>query len=37
MNLVWSPGALEREIVPPVPDEIARLMQEVSTAGKLVE
>lgn len=37
VNLVWSPGRLEREAIPPIPDEIAELMQEVSTAGKLVE
>jgi succinate dehydrogenase / fumarate reductase flavoprotein subunit len=38
VNLVWSgPGHLERERIPPVPDEIAALMREVSTAGKLVE
>jgi succinate dehydrogenase / fumarate reductase flavoprotein subunit len=38
VNLVWSgPGRLEREAIPPIPDEIAALMREVSTAGKLVE
>ncbi|PXY19247.1 L-aspartate oxidase [Prauserella muralis] len=38
VNLVWSgPGRLEREAVPPVPAEIAGLMREVSTEGKLVE
>jgi succinate dehydrogenase / fumarate reductase flavoprotein subunit len=38
VNLVWSgPGRLEREAIPPVPDEIAALMRDVSTAGKLVE
>ena len=38
VNLVWSgPGRLEREPIPPIPDEIAALMREVSTAGKLVE
>jgi succinate dehydrogenase / fumarate reductase, flavoprotein subunit len=38
VNLVWSrPGCIERERIPPVPDEIAALMREVSTAGKLVE
>jgi len=26
-----------REEIPPIPDEIAALMREVSTAGKLVE
>ncbi|MDQ0923852.1 succinate dehydrogenase / fumarate reductase flavoprotein subunit [Pseudarthrobacter sp. W1I19] len=36
VNLVWSPGALEHEVIPPVPAEIAQLMKkEVSTAGKL--
>jgi succinate dehydrogenase / fumarate reductase flavoprotein subunit len=38
VNLVWSgPGRLEREAIPPMPDDIAALMREVSTAGKLVE
>jgi succinate dehydrogenase / fumarate reductase flavoprotein subunit len=38
VNLVWSgPGRIEREAIPPIPDEIAALMHEVSTAGKLVE
>ncbi|MEU7765121.1 FAD-dependent oxidoreductase [Nocardia sp. NPDC049190] len=38
VNLVWSgPGRIEREGIPEVPDDIARLMREVSTAGKLVE
>ncbi|KOV87150.1 L-aspartate oxidase [Nocardia sp. NRRL S-836] len=38
VNLVWSgPGRIEREEIPPVPDEIAALMREVDTAGKLVE
>ncbi|MEU7632453.1 FAD-dependent oxidoreductase [Nocardia sp. NPDC049220] len=38
VNLVWSgPGRIEREDIPEVPDDIARLMREVSTAGKLVE
>jgi succinate dehydrogenase / fumarate reductase flavoprotein subunit len=38
VNLVWSgPGRLERESIPPIPHEIAALMREVSTAGKLVE
>ena len=38
VNLVWSPqiGAT-REEIPPIPDEIAVLMREVSTVGKLVE
>ena len=38
VNLVWSgPGRVERETVPPIPAEIADLMVEVSSAGKLVE
>ncbi|NRQ32371.1 FAD-binding protein [Nonomuraea sp. NN258] len=38
VNLVWSgPGAVEREPIAPIPAEIAALMREVSTAGKLVE
>ncbi|RSM53354.1 succinate dehydrogenase [Actinoplanes sp. ATCC 53533] len=38
VNLVWSgPGQIEREGLPPIPDEISSLMREVSTAGKLVE
>jgi succinate dehydrogenase / fumarate reductase, flavoprotein subunit len=38
VNLVWSgPGQIERETLPPIPDEIASLMREVSTVGKLVE
>lgn len=38
VNLVWSgPGLVERESIPPVPDDIAALMREVSTVGKLVE
>ncbi|MEU7482170.1 FAD-dependent oxidoreductase [Lentzea sp. NPDC042327] len=38
VNLVWSgPGRVEREEIPPVPEEIAALMREVDTAGKLVE
>ncbi|MER7926043.1 FAD-dependent oxidoreductase [Streptomyces sp. NPDC096057] len=38
VNLVWSPaGGITREPVGPVPDEIAALMEDVSTAGKLVE
>ena len=38
VNLVWSgPGRIEREAIPPIPDEIAALMRDVSTAGKLVE
>lgn len=38
VNLVWSgPGRVEREEIPAVPDEIASLMRDVDTAGKLVE
>jgi succinate dehydrogenase / fumarate reductase, flavoprotein subunit len=35
---VWSgPGSVARETIPPIPDEIAALMREVSSVGKLVE
>ncbi|MBY8876084.1 L-aspartate oxidase [Actinacidiphila acidipaludis] len=38
VNLVWSPTeGVTRESIPAVPDEIAALMQEVSTVGKLAE
>jgi succinate dehydrogenase / fumarate reductase flavoprotein subunit len=38
VNLVWSgPGRVAREELPPIPGDIASLMREVSTAGKLVE
>ncbi len=38
VNLVWSrPGRIDRETIPPIPDEIAALMRDVSTTGKLVE
>jgi succinate dehydrogenase / fumarate reductase, flavoprotein subunit len=38
VNLVWSgPGRLAREEIPAIPDGIAALMHEVSTAGKLNE
>jgi succinate dehydrogenase / fumarate reductase, flavoprotein subunit len=38
VNLVWSPGAgVSREPTAPIPPEIAGLMHEVSSAGKLVE
>ena len=38
VNLVWSgPGALEHEPIPPIPDELRRLMRHVSSDGKLVE
>jgi succinate dehydrogenase / fumarate reductase flavoprotein subunit len=38
VNLVWSgPGRLARETIPPIPDDIAALMRDVSSAGKYVE
>jgi succinate dehydrogenase / fumarate reductase flavoprotein subunit len=38
VNLVWSPsGGVTRESIPDVPEEIAALMQEISTKGKLAE
>lgn len=38
VNFVWSgPGRIKREKIPPIPDEIAKLMRDVSTDGKLVE
>ncbi|MFD7711666.1 FAD-binding protein [Streptomyces sp. NPDC059786] len=38
VNLVWSPTTgITHESIPPVPDEIASLMADVSTEGKLVE
>jgi len=38
VNLVWSgPGRIARETIPPIPAEIASLMREVSSEGKLVE
>lgn len=38
VNLVWSAdGTVTREPVPPVPDDIAALIHDVSTEGKLVE
>ena len=38
VNLVWSPSTgVTREEIPPIPEEIAALMREVSTVGKLVE
>ncbi|MQY05086.1 L-aspartate oxidase [Actinomadura macrotermitis] len=38
VNLVWSgPGKVEREGIPPIPPEIAPLMREVSSTGKLAE
>src|SRR6478609_1028097 len=38
VNLVWSPqSGVTREEIPTIPEEIASLMREVSTVGKLVE
>jgi len=38
VNFVWSgPGQLDAEQIAPIPDEIAGLMREVSSTGKLVE
>ena len=38
VNLVWSgPGQIAHEGIAPIPDEIAELMRDVSTDGKLVE
>jgi succinate dehydrogenase / fumarate reductase, flavoprotein subunit len=38
VNLVWSgPGRLEAEPIPPIPDDIAALIRDVSIGGKLVE
>ncbi|MFD8692875.1 L-aspartate oxidase [Streptomyces sp. NPDC059651] len=38
VNLVWSPAAgITHESIPPIPDEISALMEEVSTEGKLAE
>lgn len=38
VNLVWSgPGAVEREELPPIPEEFSKLMRHVSSEGKLVE
>jgi succinate dehydrogenase / fumarate reductase flavoprotein subunit len=38
VNLVWSgPGRISREAIPPVPEEIAALIRDVSTVDKLVE
>jgi succinate dehydrogenase / fumarate reductase flavoprotein subunit len=35
---VWSgPGSVKKQAIPPIPGEIAALMREVSTVGKLVE
>ena len=38
VNLVWSPtGGVTHESIPEIPAEIAELMREVDTEGKLVE
>ena len=38
VNFIWSgPGRIEQEDIPDIPDDIAQLMREVSTTGKLVE
>ncbi|HEX5117636.1 MAG TPA: FAD-dependent oxidoreductase [Pseudonocardiaceae bacterium] len=38
VNLVWSgPGRIEREPIGPIPGDIAPLMHQVSSVGKLVE
>lgn len=38
VNLVWSPReGVTRESIPEIPEEIAELVREVDTAGKLVE
>ncbi|WP_437584474.1 L-aspartate oxidase [Paramicrobacterium sp. CJ85] len=38
VNLVWSPETgVTREAIPPVPEDVAALMREVSSEGKLVE
>ncbi len=38
VNLVWSPiDGVTREPIPAIPDEIAALMEDVDTTGKLVE
>ncbi|GAT71979.1 fumarate reductase flavoprotein subunit [Microbacterium sp. HM58-2] len=38
VNLVWSPrDGVTREEIPAIPEEIAGLMREVDTTGKLVE
>jgi len=38
VNLVWSPvEGVTRESIPEIPEEIAELMREVDTEGKLVE
>lgn len=38
VNLVWSgPGSVRREPIPEIPGEIADVITEVSTAGKILE
>ena len=38
VNLVWSAdGSIAHEEIPPVPAEIATLMEDVSQVGKLLE
>ncbi|MBT2474264.1 succinate dehydrogenase, partial [Microbacterium sp. ISL-103] len=38
VNLVWSPtGGVTHEPIPEIPAEVAELMREVDTEGKLVE
>ncbi|MGW1344322.1 L-aspartate oxidase [Kribbella sp. NPDC002412] len=39
VNMVWSgPGSVERESIPPIPEELRRLMRDdITTEGKLVE
>jgi succinate dehydrogenase / fumarate reductase flavoprotein subunit len=38
VNLVWSgPGQITRDSIPAIPEEIAALMRDVDTHGKLVE
>jgi len=38
VNMVWSAdGTITHEAIPPVPAEIAALMEDVSQTGKLLE
>jgi succinate dehydrogenase / fumarate reductase flavoprotein subunit len=38
VNMVWSAdGTITHEEIPPVPPEIAALMEDVSQTGKLLE
>lgn len=37
VNLVWSPTTGVVQEIPPVPEEISALFQDVSQEGKLVE